>query len=98
MRVETVRIERQLVAVVAGHEHAGRRVVRSACERLPQPGDVDLHGLGGGGRRALSPKLVDQPVGAERLVGVQQKQSQQRALLASSQPDRAALIEGLEGA
>ena len=53
--------------------------------------------LGSGCRRA-PPELVDQPVRAERLVGVEQKQGQQGALLAPAERDHAALVEGLERA
>ena len=54
----------QLEALIA--EHPFR-------ERLPQTRDLDMHELGGRRRRALAPQLVDQPVRAERLVGVQQQ-------------------------
>jgi hypothetical protein len=57
---------------------------------------VNLNRLGGGCGRTLPPKLVDQLVGADRLVGVQQQQRQQRPLLAPTKRERAALVEDLE--
>src|SRR5215204_282996 len=98
VRVETFRLEPQLVTALAGDHQTVRIVARSGGERLAQAGDVNLHGLGRGGRRALPPELVDQPVGAECLVGVQQKQRQQCALLAPAERDRAALVESLKRA
>jgi hypothetical protein len=71
VRVELLRIEPQLVAVVAGHDDVGGAVAARPGERLAQVGDVDLQRLRGGCGWMLSPQLVDQPVGAERLVGVE---------------------------
>ena len=72
--VEGTGVELQLVAVLVRGDRRG------GAERPAQAGDVDLHGLRGRGRRLLAPQLVDQPVGAERLVGVQQQHRQQRPL------------------
>ena len=91
VRVEPVGVELQAVPALPGHDQ-----VAPASERLAQPRDMDLHGLGRRGRRLLAPELLDQPVGAERLVGVQHEHGEQRALLAPSERDFAALVEDLE--
>ena len=98
VRVEALGIEPQLVAVLARHDHAGRGAAGLTRQRLAQAGDLHLHRLGGVRRWTLAPELVDQPVRAERLVGVQQQQRQQRPLLAPAERDRAALVEDLERA
>ena len=98
VRVEAVRIDRQLVAAVACHNHAGRSVAGFTRQRPAQAGDLHLHRLGGVGGWTLAPELVDQTVCAERLVGVQQEQRQQRTLLAPAERDWAALVEDLERA
>ena len=71
VRVEAVGVEPQLVAVVAGNEQTvAARVVAARGERLSQARDPHLHGLAGSGGRTFTPEFVDQPIGAERLVGV----------------------------
>ena len=99
-RVEPLGVQAQLVAVLAREHEAGRAVaIRTVGERLAQPRDVHLHGLGGGRGRRLSPQLVDQPGGAQRLVAVQQQQRQQGPLLAACDRNGlAALVEDLEPA
>ena len=98
MRVEALGIERQLVAALARDDHAGRAVAGLTRQRLAQAGDLHLHRLGGVGGWTLPPELVDQTVRAERLVGVQQEQRQERPLLAAAERDRVALLEDLERA
>jgi hypothetical protein len=68
--------------VLPGHDHLVRAVAAAGSERLAQTRHVHLHRLRGGGGWALAPQLVDQAVGAERLVRVEQQQRKQRALLA----------------
>ena len=92
VRVEPLGIERQLVAMLAGDDYAGRAV--AGPERLSQPRDVYLQRPGGGLGWMLAPELVDQPLGGERLVDVHEKQRQQRPSLASRRRYVAALIEG----
>jgi hypothetical protein len=60
---------------------------------------VHLQGLGGAGRRTLSPELVYEAVGCERLVRVQQQQGEERARLAARKRKRAAaVVEDVERA
>ena len=57
-----------------------------------------LDRLGGSGGWTLPPKLVDQPIGAERFVGVQQQHRQERPLLATDERDLVAVFESLDRA
>ena len=88
MRVEPLGIERQLVAALARDDRAGAAASVRARQCLAQTRDLHLQRLGGAGRRALPPELVDQPVCCERLVGVEQQQRQQRPLPAPPKRDR----------
>ena len=63
---------------------------------LTQPRDVRLQRLQRCGRRARSPKIVDQPVSRDDLIGVQQQNRQQRPLLVATEPDRAIPIADLQ--
>jgi hypothetical protein len=49
-------------------------------------------------RRLLAPQLFDQPVGGDDLVGVQQEERQQCALLLPSEVERSVVVDHLEGA
>jgi hypothetical protein len=91
VRVEPVGVELQAVPVLPGDDQ-----VAAAGQRLAQPRHMDLDGLGRRGGRVLAPELLDQPVGAERLVGVQHQHGEQRTLLAPSERDFTALVEDLE--
>jgi hypothetical protein len=90
VRVDLLGIERQLVAALARHHDP------VAPERLAQPRDLDLDRLRSAGRRSLAPELVDQPIGAERLVAVEQEKDEERALPAPAQRDHPALLEHFE--
>ena len=90
VRVDALGIEPELVAVLAGLD------LPAAPERAAQPRDVDLHGLGGRGRRTLAPQLVDQPVAAERLAGVQEQHRQQRPLPGAADGHHAVAVDDLE--
>ena len=97
-RIEPLGIESQLVAAVAGQHDPLGTVALAAGQCLAQVRDVDLQCLPGGRRGSLAPQLVDHAVSGERLVGVQQQQGEQCALLAPAQRDRVAPVAGLEGA
>jgi hypothetical protein len=71
----------QLVAVLTRDEQLRAALVAVSCESLAQAMHVYLDGLGGGRRWALAPEIVDQALGAERLIRVQHEQRQQSALL-----------------
>ena len=68
--VEALGIDPQDVAGRLGHD-------RLRADRLPQPRDVVLQRRSGRLRRLRSPHLVDQPVGGDELVGVQQQERQE---------------------
>jgi hypothetical protein len=59
---------------------------------------VRLKGLQRCGRRARSPKIVDQPVSRDDLIGVQQQKRQQCPLFVATEPDRAIPIADLQRA
>ena len=96
MRIEAVWVESQPVAVLAGLDQFASAARQVAGERPPQPRDADLQRLHRAGLRALSPELVDQPVGRQRLVAMQEKQRQERPLLGARDRDHPALVEDLE--
>ena len=96
MGVNAIGIDAQLVAVLARQDEPCRAVPRLLVEHLAQTGDVDLHRLRCGRGRRLLPELVDQPLGAQALVGVKDKQREQRPLLASAEGDRPVSVKDLE--
>ena len=61
----------------------------AVAERLAQPRDVDLHGLDRPGRRVRAPQRERQPLGADRLVRIQEKDGEDRSRLGSTERDRA---------
>ena len=88
----------QVALEVLEVELAGRQLDRVAgrpgddrlavAERPPQLGDVHLQSLGGGGRRVVSPQLVDQPFGRDDSVAVVEEQDgEQRSSLGSGHGD-----------
>ncbi len=66
---------------------------------LPAEGmHVTLDELRGGLRRPLAPELVDETIGGDDLVGVEQENGEKRALLGASEPDRSPVEPHLDGA
>jgi hypothetical protein len=57
---------------------------------------MHLQGLGRGLRRSLVPELIDQSLGGDRLVGVDQKQREQGTLPLPTEPHRALAIVHFE--
>ncbi len=92
--VDSLRVDPQLVAVLARHEQL--RVPALARERPAQAMDVHLDRFRCGRGRALAPELVDQAVGAERLVRVHEQQSEQGALLAAAERNLTPLVRGFK--
>jgi hypothetical protein len=62
-------------------------------ERPPKTRDAHLKGLGGGGRWTLAPQLVDESLGAQRPVGMDQQQRKQRPLLIAPKREREPVTE-----
>jgi hypothetical protein len=87
--VERLRIEPQLVPPLARDELGGSG---GAGQRLAQARHVHLERLGWTGGRVLPPELVDQTVGAQGLVGVDEEQREQRPLLAASERNLAPFV------
>jgi hypothetical protein len=80
------------------------QVARRPCDedavgkRLAQLRDVALHDLRCGCRRVLIPELVDQPIGGDGLVGVQQQERQERALSPGPELEFVSVLPDLERA
>ena len=68
------------------------------AQLLAQSRDMHLEALGRRGRRLVAPQLVDQAVGGEHLIGVQQEEGQERARLDSAERERPALLNHFERA
>ena len=80
--VKLRRSDLQLVTGCPGEQHRPLRPLLTIwLERSPQVRDVNPEGVLMTGRRVLSPQLVDDPVGGDHLVGVDQQQGEQRPLL-----------------
>ncbi len=89
--VETVGVDMDLIAGWPRAQHV-------RAQLPPECVHVALHELVRGGRRPLSPELVDETVGGDRLIGVQQQHGQQRALLGGAEPYGLLPVENLERA
>jgi hypothetical protein len=87
-------IDGQLVAAHPRHHNAlASRVGR---QRLAQPRDLDVQSLGRRGLSASAEQLVHQPVDAQRLVGVDQEQTEKRPLPAPAERDGATFGKNLD--
>ena len=82
------------------HVPRGARAERGAVlpERLPQAGHVHLQRGARRLRRRIPPELVDQPLGRDDAVRVQQEQREHRPLLARPEVELDAVALGLERA
>jgi hypothetical protein len=70
------------------------------CAGVEQPtdlSDIAMQQVGGGRGRAVGPQEVDQPIGRHHLVGVQEENCEQRAVLGAGEGDRTAAVEDLHG-
>jgi hypothetical protein len=67
-------------------------------ELLAQPGHAHLDRLGGGDRRAFAPERLRDPIRRDGLVGVQQEERKDRALLRPAEWNRATVLEDLQRA
>ena len=91
MRVDLLELDLQLVAVLARHEDIRRKL-------LAETRDVHLKRLQRVRRRALAPKLVDQPLARERLVGMQHENGEDRPALVSPERNLPGPVKGLQRA
>jgi hypothetical protein len=87
--VEFVGIDTKAVAAVRGRNRV--ETVTGQC--LPQLRDVDVDRLSRGGRRRLTPELVDQALARDELVRMQKQDPQDKPLLQPGQRDRLALVD-----
>jgi hypothetical protein len=65
-------------------------------QHLTQPRDRDLKCLASCCRRGLTPERVDNPLGGDDLIGVQEKQPNQHFLLVPAQPQWSTLAADIE--
>ena len=75
---------------------AASRLEPLRAELLAQLGHVHLHGLRRLLRRRLAPELVDEPIGRDRLVRVEQQHGEKRALLPPTEGERPLTGDDLE--
>ena len=73
----------------------GQHVLR---KRLAKSRYMHVKRLVGALRRVLAPELVDQPVGGDDVVGMEQKHREKRARLGTAEGDLAAFVPHLERA
>ena len=87
-------------ALLVGPQHVARwpHLDQLPAEHPPQARDAVLDVGVDGFRRALSPDLVDQPVGRDDLSRIQQEHREHGALLRPAEGERAAVRAYLEGA
>ena len=67
-------------------------------ELLTQLRHIDVHALGRGRRRPLTPQLIDQPLRRDNLIAMQQQNGQQRPPLAATHDQRPTTTEDLKRA
>ena len=87
--VELVGLDADRVAAAASLQAVG-------AERTAQAGHVDLHRLRRAGRRGLAPEGVDEALDGDRLVGVEQEDGEERALLRAAERQRPIALADLE--
>lgn len=84
IQIEPARLDAEQVAASVGDEVCVRPAIVEYAAELQ---DVVLNDLRGRRRRLLAPELVDDPVGRERLVAMEEEQGEQGALLAAPKRD-----------
>ena len=89
VEIEPVRLDPDDVAGRSGRQHVLRK-------RLAKSRDVDPQRGGGALGRVLAPELVDQPVGGNDLVGVEEEQGEKRTGLGPTQRNLAVFVPYLE--
>ena len=68
----------------------------AARQETTQCRDLHLEGVLGGGRRLVSPDLVDQPIARDEPAGLDEEGGQQRARSRTTEPQRNAIVDHLE--
>ncbi len=89
VEIELVGLDPDDVAGRSGRQHVLRK-------RLAQSRDVDAQRSGGVLGRVLAPELVDQPVGGNDLVRVEEEHGEKRTRLEAAEGDLAAFVPHLE--
>ena len=89
VEIERIRLDLNDVAGRSGRQHLLRK-------RFAQSRDVDAQCGGGSLGRVLAPELVDQPVGGNDLVGMEEEQGEEGTWLGAAQGYLAAVVPRLE--
>jgi hypothetical protein len=89
IEIDLVSVELESVARCPCDEHLG-------AERLAQPGHVSVKCRRRGLGRVLAPQIVDQLVGGDDLVRVEEQNRKQRALLRAAEGDRSLSVDDFE--
>ena len=98
MQVELSGREPEQVARRARDDQSVLAIARPRLEQPPQVRHIGLKHICCGVGRPLAPQLVDQPLGRNNLVGVQDENQEQSALLGGADGDHASPFLGdLEG-
>ena len=94
VQVELARLDAEQVAVSARDQVGVRRA--AVLERSAQLQDVVLDDLRGRRRRPLAPELVDDPIGRDRLIAMEEEKGEQGALLAAPERNLPFALANLE--
>ena len=89
VEVELSGLQPQFVAGGSCHDRVG-------SEAPPQLRDIDVQTLGRGRRRSAAPDVIDQSIGGDDLVRVDQQDAERGARLSLRQRDRAVIVHDLE--
>ena len=88
--VDPLRLDLERIPARARHEQLGRP------EQFSQPRDLMVEAVARGSGRPLAPELVDQPVARNNLVGVEEEDREEGALLRTADRDHPLVLPDLE--
>ena len=95
-QVDLLPRDAQDVARSLRHQQLIAVIGPAGIQGLPQPRDVDLNELRRARGWAGAPELIDEPIARDDLIGVQEQEGEQRALLRRPQRHRPALVPDLK--
>src|SRR5436190_19417111 len=95
--IEATRLDAEQVAARAGHEEgAGFPLPPARLERLAELRDVDLERAHRRRRRPRAPEVVDEAIGRDDPVRVQQEDRKERPLLGRCERDTTTVVADLQ--
>jgi hypothetical protein len=95
-RLEAADIEVRVSEVEPVSGAATKEFGAVRLEDRPEPRDIRLHGVGGGGRRILAPDFVDQALERHDLARAEEKEGEDGSLFRSAEREQAITCLGLE--